>query len=363
MQRGPKPSSPPPGLLSRESAVPKGFGDDSEPRRGGREEGAAARPAAAARSFFPHVVRFLPATMAQGNRPSVQARLASTYGALPPAQRTIADAIMGDPMLGALWGIEVMAERARVSVGSVMRFAQRLGYRSFREFRDALREACVLRSGEPKLQRLAPPTDVFGALGEVSRRDSEGLAELIQVVDHAMLESASRLLVAANHRLILGRGAGHVMGLIFAYHLTQAGVPCIAALPSDFSNQVANLGARDLLVAISFQPYSRETVDAASFAKQNGIRVLAFSDHKDSPLAAHADILVPVPSESLLFSFSLTSFAALSHAFAIVLAARDQAGTLKRLKAANGVAQPLFVDHWLPMQPGALPKTRPPKTN
>jgi DNA-binding MurR/RpiR family transcriptional regulator len=144
------------------------------------------------------------------------------------------------------------------------------------------------------------------------------------------------------------------MSVIFAYHLTQAGVPCIAALPSDFSNQVANLGPRDLLVVVSFAPYSRETVDAAGFAKQNGIPVLAFSDRKDAPVSAHADILVPVPSENLLFSFSVTSFAALSHAFAIVLAARDQHGTLKRLKAADRVAKPLFVDRWLPMQPGAM---------
>jgi hypothetical protein len=63
-----------------------------------------------------------------------------------------------------------------------------------------------------------------------------------------------------------------------------------------------------------------------------------------------------VPSENLLFSFSLTSFAALSHAFAIVLAARDQQGTLKRLQAADRVGKPLVVERWLPVQPGAMRK-------
>ena len=65
-----------------------------------------------------------------------------------------------------------------------------------------------------------------------------------------------------------------------------------------------------------------------------------------------------MPSENLLFSYSMTSFAALAHAFAIVLAARDESGVLKRLKAADKVAQPLFVDHWLPVQPGAIHKYR-----
>jgi DNA-binding MurR/RpiR family transcriptional regulator len=284
----------------------------------------------------------------------IQTRLAEAYRELPEAMRRIADALMSDPLLGALWGIESMAERAEVSVGTVVRFAKRLGYKGFSEFRDALRDACHARSGDADLELMESPTDVFGTLAEVARRDGENLGRMIQMVDHATLEAATRLLVEAHHRVILGRGVSHVMGLIMGFYLTQAGLPCIAAIPSDFSNQVANLGANDLLVVLSFAPYSRETVDSAIFARESGIPVLAFSDRADSPLKPYADIHIPVPSEDLLFSCSITTFAALAHAFAIVVAAQDHSGTLKRLKAADKVGQPLFVDHWLPMQPGAF---------
>ncbi len=284
----------------------------------------------------------------------IQARLAEAYRELPEAMRRIADALMSDPLLGALWGIESMAERAQVSVGTVVRFAKRLGYGGFSEFRDALREACHARSGDSELELMEAPTDMYGTLAEVSRRDGENLTRMIQMVDEATLEAATQLLLKAHHRVILGRGVSHVMSLILGLYLTQAGLPCIAAIPSDFSNQVANLGSKDLLVVLSFAPYSRETVDAAIFAKGSGIPVLAFSDRPDSPLKPYADILIPVPSEDLLFSCSITTFAAVAHAFAIVLAAQDQAGTLQRLKAADKVAQPLFVNHWLPLQPGAF---------
>lgn len=290
--------------------------------------------------------------------PDIQVRIADAYRDLPDAQRAIADALMGDPLLGALWGIEAMAERAGVSVGSVIRLSKRLGYRGFSDFRDALRAACSTRSGESELEDLEVPTDLYGTLAEVVQRDSQHLNRMIKMVDHDTLDSAARALREARHRVILGRGVGHVMGLILGFYLTQAGVPCIAALPSDFSNQAANLDSDDLLVVISFHPYSRETVDAAAFAKQNGVPILALSDRPDSPLAAYADLLIPVSSEDLLFSASLTSFAALAHAFAIVLATQDRSGTLKRLKAADRVAQPLFVDHWLPLQPGAIRKRR-----
>jgi len=284
----------------------------------------------------------------------IQTRLAEAYRELPEAMRRVADALMSDPLLGALWGIESMANRAEVSVGTVVRFAKRLGYSGFSEFRDALRGACHARSGDSDLELMEAPTDVFGTLAEVARRDGENLARLIQMVDQPTLEAAVRMLVKAHHRVILGRGVSHVMSLIMGFYLTQAGLPCIAAIPSDFSNQVANLGTNDVLVVLSFAPYSRETVDAASFAKESGIPVIAFSDHVDSPLKPLSDILIPVPSEDLLFSCSITTFAALAHAFAIVVASADHAGTLKRLKAADKVAQPLLVDHWLPMHPGAF---------
>jgi DNA-binding MurR/RpiR family transcriptional regulator len=292
--------------------------------------------------------------MARSAPSDIQTRLAAVYHDLPDAQRAIADALMGDALMGALWGVEAMAERAGVSVGSVIRLARRLDYKGFSDFRDALREACSTRSGGTQAEELEVPTDLYGTLSEVVRRDSHHLNRMIKVVDFATLESAADALLKARHRVILGRGVSQVMGQILAFYLTQAGETCVAALPSDFSNQVANLNPGDLLIAISFHPYSRETVDAAAFARQNGVPVLALTDRSDSPLSAYADVLIPVSSEDLLFSASMTSFAALAHAFAIVLAARDRAGTLKRLKSADHVAQPLFVDHWLPIQPGAI---------
>ncbi len=288
----------------------------------------------------------------------IQSRLAEAYRDLPEAMRRIADVLMSDHLLGALWGIESMAQRANVSVGTVVRFAKRLDYKGFSEFRDALRQACHERSGDSELELLEAPTDIYGALAEVARRDGENLNRLIQVVDHTTLETAVAMITQARHRVILGRGVSHVMSLILAFYLTQAGLPCIAAIPSDFSNQVANLGEHDLMIVLSFMPYSRETVDSAIFAKASGVPVLAFSDRADSPLAPYADILIPVPSEDLLFSCSVTTFSALAHAFAIVAASQDQSGTLHRLKAADKVAQPLFVDHWLPMRPGAFKAER-----
>ena len=185
--------------------------------------------------------------VASGEPREIRDRLKEVYHDLPEAMRRIADTLMSDPLLGALWGIESMAERANVSIGTVVRFSKRLGYRGFSEFRDALRDACQIRSGGDPLEALEAPADPFWALGEVVRRDRENLSRLVQTLDHSTLDSATQLLTRARHRVLLGRGVSNLMCQVLAFNLTQAGLPCIAASPSDFSNQVANLGAGDLL--------------------------------------------------------------------------------------------------------------------
>ncbi len=299
-------------------------------------------------------------TARQSPIPEIQIRLTQAYHDLPPGQRCIVDRLTEDPFLGAMWGVEVMAEQANVSVGTVLRLAKRLGYPTFMEFRNALRSACNERNAAQIAEAEAPPRDIHGTLAEVIHRDAICFQRLMQEVDEPLLEEATRMLVEAHHRVILGRGVSHMMCLILAFYLTQAGLPSIAAIPSDYATQVANLGPGDLLVASSFPPYSRETVDAMAFARENGVKILAFSDRKDSPLALYADLLIPVPSEDLLYSHSLTTFAALAHAFAIVVAGLDQVGTLKRLKSAGKVAQPLFVDCWLPPHPQPVRMGNPP---
>jgi len=146
--------------------------------------------------FYTNMVTDIPAQL-------VQTRIAEAYRELPEAMRRIADALMSDPLLGALWGIEVMSERAEVSVGTVVRFAKRLGYKGFSEFRDSLREACHARSGDAELELMEVPSDVFGTLAEVARRDGENLQRMTQVVDQATLAAALAEAAVADALLLI----------------------------------------------------------------------------------------------------------------------------------------------------------------
>ena len=100
--------------------------------------------------------------------------------------------------------------------------------------------------------------------------------------------------------------------------------------------------SKDVLVAFSFPPYTRETVDAAAYARKHAVPVVAFTDRLDSPLGKLAEHTMVIAGENLLYSFSPAAFSVVAHAIATTLASKDRQAALKRLKEADRVSRPQF---------------------
>ncbi|HLO65906.1 MAG TPA: MurR/RpiR family transcriptional regulator [Holophaga sp.] len=269
------------------------------------------------------------------------ARLQNARG-LSSSQRRIADCVLARMGEAAFWGVEEMAEHSQSSVATVVRFAQKLGYTGFLELRQALVAQAKRRDkgGERLFQA---PEEAAATLLEVARRDVANIEQMIHGVNEALLQEVVRSLKGARHRVAIGRGVSQIMAGQLAYLLTQAGLPTIEGSPADFASQASNLDARDLLIAFSFHPYSTETLDAATYARRKGLRVLAFTDKLGAPIARLADATLPVAGENLLYSHSLAAFSVLSHGIATAVAASDREQIIQRVREADKVARAQFV--------------------
>lgn len=260
---------------------------------------------------------------------------------LSPSQRRIADCLQANINEAALWGVEDLAKESNTCVATVVRFAKKLGYTGYLEMRKAL-----VHSAKKHYQRgdqlLEAPAQAAATLVEVARRDIRNIELLVQAVNEELLQSAASLLKASRLRLVIGDGVSALMSRQLAYLLINTGVPTLEGSPADFATQVGNLDSRDLLIAISITPYTRETLDAAAYARKRGIPVLAFTDGVHSPLAKIANATLPIPGKNLLFSHSLAAFGVLVHALATSIAREDPQSSLKKLHEVERVARPKF---------------------
>jgi DNA-binding MurR/RpiR family transcriptional regulator len=274
---------------------------------------------------------------------SVINRLHDTKG-LSSSQRAIADCLLGNVNEAAFWGVEELAERSRSSVATVVRFAQKLGYSGFMELRQALVAQAQERVRTDPADRLMnAPKDTAAMLLEVARRDMDNIERTVHGISERLLKSMAQRIHGARNRVVVGHGVSRIMADYLGYMLTLAGLVTVSGNAADFARQVANLDRKDLLVAISFPPYSQETLDVAEYAHRRGVTLLVFTDGLDSPLARFADHTIPLAGENLLFSHSLGSFTVVIHALATVLASRDRQGAVRRLKEAEGVSKTQFV--------------------
>ena len=262
---------------------------------------------------------------------------------LSPSQRRISDCLVANINEAALWGVEELAERSHSCVATVVRFAKRLGYSGFLEMRKALVHSAKrhYRRGDQLLQA---PSQAAATLVEVARRDIRNIERVVQAVDEELLQSVVKILKDSRIRLAIGDGVSALMSRQLAYLLINTGLPVMEGNPADFASQVGVLDSKDLLIAISITPYTRETLDAAAYARKRKVPILAFTDKLNSPLAKLATLTLPIPGENLLFSHSLAAFGALAHAICTSIASEDPRSSLKKLREVERVAKSKFTD-------------------
>jgi len=274
---------------------------------------------------------------------NLAARVEQVAVSLTPGEKRIADILLSNPHEAAFLGVEELARRSDSSVATAVRFAKKLSYTGFLEMRKALVSEARkhYRRGDQLLQA---PSQASETLLEVARRDVRNIDLVIHAVNEKLLQGVVERIKESRIRLALGDGVSALMARHLAYLLINAGLPVMEGNPSDFATQVGNLDSRDLLIAISIAPYSRETLDAAAYAKKRGVPVVAFTDRLNSPLAKSASYTLPIPGENLLFSHSLAAFGVLAHAIATSIASQDAKGALRRMREVERVASSKFAD-------------------
>ncbi|MOA00363.1 HTH-type transcriptional regulator MurR [compost metagenome] len=123
--------------------------------------------------------------------------------------------------------------------------------------------------------------------------------------------------------------------LLYGYRLFRDSVQSLDAHAHNLEMQLRPIGADDVVVAISFAPYSRECLDVAQAAKARGAKVVALTDSEASPLARVADHTALFTVESPSFFPSVAAGMALVEALLEQLVALGDAQLPQRIQKAE----------------------------
>lgn len=258
---------------------------------------------------------------------------------LTPSQKKLLNYILANDEEAVFLTIQDLSRRVNVSVATVVRLAKALGYAGFPEFQQELR--LLFRDKLTTVSRLQKAaqkeTSEANVLVKVFQQDIENITETMKQVYVDDFRRFVKTLNSAKRIVIIGLRSAHSLAVLMgvALEFLQRDVWIVTPGIGDMWDRLLGLRKDDVVVAICFPRYTKETVEALRFAYEKGIKTLAITDSPISPLARYAQCVLPARCKMDSFIESFT--AALSLINAIVTAAgvyrKDATMTsLKRLE-------------------------------
>jgi DNA-binding MurR/RpiR family transcriptional regulator len=250
----------------------------------------------------------------EGNSRSVAARIRRRLGRLTPTERRPALALLANYPVAGLETVAQFAARAKVSGPTILRLIAKLGFDSYPDFQQALRDELELRLQTPlakaPLESGHPPQGDF--LSTYTRAIIENIEASIADLPRAEFEAAAALLADPRRRILLLGGRFTSSLAIHLYlHLRELRprVQLVEGQTATWAEHLLDLGRNDVLVVFDIRRFQEDVVLFAREAAAGGARVLLFTDTWVSPVAAVADHVFSVRTT---MPSSWESFAALS---------------------------------------------------
>lgn len=238
-------------------------------------------------------------------------RINKSFSTFSKSQRLIAGFIRDNYDKAAFMTAAKLGKTVGVSESTVVRFAVEIGYDGYPELQKALRE--MLRNKLTSVQRIKVASrsiegsDVFT---KVLNTDINTIKRTLELLDPRAFSAAVSDIIAARKTFIMGVRSSSALAAFMSYYLTHISddVKNIdAAGASDMFEQLLRIGPDDVFIGITFPRYSRRTLKAATFAKNNGAKVIAITDSMSAPIAALADHVLIAKSDMASFVDSLVA--------------------------------------------------------
>lgn len=272
----------------------------------------------------------------------IKEKIKGRYKTLPRNHKKVADYFIDNFDRIPFLNVQDIARNTGTSVASVVRFAQRVGFEGFSELRDAVAESFQDQMNNkiifPLFEKHSSQEDL---LTEVANVDITNINNTLNLIERRIFNDIINRILKAERVFTAGLGISYLLAEILAYQLNQVGIDSTVLKHTHtlFHEQILFMKKKDLLIVFSFPPYSRETVEAAQFAKDKNIDVIAITNKNASPVTFYTVSNLIVKSENMLFTNSFAAISVIINAIATACALKKQDRAKKILKETEEIME------------------------
>lgn len=265
---------------------------------------------------------------------------------LTESQKIIANYIVGNPQKFALSTVRELEKELNTSKSTIVRLAQALGYEGFHELKSAFLK--IIRHELDPINRyktfLSEPAGDSNYLKLIADETVNNIHDTLLLVDTDQYKKAVNLLKNAHCVYTIGLGISTYLAEIASYLFNRVSIKSnyMTYGGLTFAEQIINISKNDVIFAFSFLPYSEETIQAAAYAQEKKIRVIAVTDKVTSKIVQHSDVLLQVNVESMTISNSITAVLVLLYAIVAQIGHELKHKTLETIESIEHVRKELL---------------------
>lgn len=264
-----------------------------------------------------------------GSQEEVISRLLEEFDQLPGQLQLCARYIVDHPHEVGLQSMRTLATDAGVHPNSFVRLARQLGFDGYEALRERFRDFVRGGTGSSpdriqwlnELDQKGGSSAIYGSMAEACLENIENTFANQSLKE---LEKAVNCLLKSDRVFVFGLGLAYPLAYNLWYvarmafdHFTLA--PRHGSLPLD---DLVRMKKGDCLLAMTFQPYRRDTLDAVNLAREKGAKVIGVTDSNAASLSRLADISLVAPTHTPQFFQSNSAVTALLETLCALLVVR-----------------------------------------
>ena len=273
---------------------------------------------------------------------AVVERLLAIYEELPGQLQISARYIIDHSHEVGLQSMRALAANAEVHPNSFVRLARHLGFEGYDAMRERFRD--FVRGGVGSspdrarwLQDMAKKggsTKILGSMASACLENSERMFEQQSIKD---LDRAVDWMLESKRVFVLGLGLAYPLAYNFWY-VARMGFDHFILTPrhgSQPTDDIIRMDKDDCLLAMTFQPYRRETLAAMRLANKAGAKTIGVTDSTAASLCRESDLGLVSPTHTPHYFHSNSAVTALLESLCALLVVRGGEKAAEAIEAFN----------------------------
>ena len=207
----------------------------------------------------------------------------SFYPSLSKGEKKIADYVMAEKDQVIYQTLQEISRSVGVGEATIVRFCHKIGFEGFHDFKLTVAKELPTATIEKDMDYIEYiAVNLQGAITSTK-----------QIMEQETVEKAVDLICSSGRVFLYGIGTSAHATLDMQSRLLRYGKTVSVVADSHFQAMTSSvLGEEDLVIAFSLSGYTEDIVDALSIAKSNGTKVITITNHRLSPAAELADVVI-----------------------------------------------------------------------